>query len=306
MKEQEKLLPPEALKKVRQIEIRTRRLLNNPMTGRYQSVFKGQGINFEEVREYIAGDDIRSIDWNVTARTGLPHIKKFTEERELTLMLLIDISGSGDFGSVRLAKREFMAELGAILAFSAIHNKDKVGLALFTSEVELYIPPGKGRQHILRIIREILYFQPQQKTTDIGNALDFIGRITKERCVTFLLSDFLLAGDFSTQLDVLRPQLQITSRRHDLISMIISDPREYSLPDVGWITLQDAETKEQITLDTSNAAVREEFSLQALQRKKLLLKTLRAAGADILDLATDADWLPPLVQFFNSRQRRRA
>ncbi len=305
MKEHNKLLSSEALKKVRQIEIRTKRLLDSTLAGRYQSVFKGQGINFEEVREYIAGDDIRTIDWNVTARTGMPHIKKFTEERELSLMLLIDISASGDFGSVHLAKREFMAELGAILAFSAIHNKDKVGLALFTDDVELYIPPGKGRRHILRIIREILYFQPQGKTTNIQNALDFIGRITKERCVTFLLSDFLLPDDFAIHLAALRPQLQITSRRHDLISLVISDPREYTLPDVGWITLEDAETGEQTELDTSNIEVRKKFAAQAMERKKLLLKTLRAAGSDTLDLATDTNWLPPLVQFFKNRQRRR-
>ncbi len=304
MEKQNKLLSAEAMEKVRQIEIRTRHLLNNTLSGRYQSVFKGQGMNFEEVREYIPGDDIRTIDWNVTARTAAPHIKKFTEERELTLMLLIDISGSGDFGSTALSKREFMAEIGAMLAFSAIYNKDKVGLTLFTDSVELYIPPGKSRHHILRIIREILYFQPQQKNTDIKNALNFINSVSKQKCVAFLISDFLLPGDFYRQLEKLRPQLQTTSRRHDLVSFVVSDPREYELPDVGWITLQDAESGEQLVLDTSNVKVRNEFSQQAFTRKKTLLKTLHATGSDALDLSTDSNWLPPLLQFFNNRQRR--
>ncbi len=304
MENEKKQLSTEAMEKVRQIEIRTRHLLNNTVTGRYRSVFRGQGMNFEEVREYTPGDDIRTIDWNVTARTGSPHIKKFTEERELTLMLLIDISGSGDFGSTTVAKREFMAELGAMLAFSAIHNSDKVGLALFTDSVELYIPPAKGRRHSLRIIREILHFQPQQKGTDIKNVLQFINGVTKQRAVTFLISDFLLPGNFELQLEALRPQLQIVSRYHDLISFVVSDPREQTLPDVGWITLEDTESEKQVVLNTASAEIRQEFTQQAVARKKLLHTTLRAAGSDALDLATDTDWLPPLLQFFNIRRGR--
>lgn len=304
MKKQGTLLPPDIIQKVRQIEVRTKHLLNDSLTGSYQSVFKGRGMNFEEVREYIPGDDIRTIDWNVTARTGVPHIKKFTEERELTLMLMIDISHSGDFGSTTVSKREFMAEIGAVLALSATHNKDNVGLVLFTDSIELYIPPRGGRHHILRIIREILYFQPQGNSTDIQNVLDFTNKVMKRKCVAFLLSDFCLPGDFPQEVKNLKPKLQLTGRRHDLISLIISDPREYSLPDIGWVTLEDAESGEQVELDTSDPEVRNHFAQQAVERKRFLIRTLRAAGADPLDLVTNQDYLKPLVQFFRRRQRR--
>ncbi len=219
-------LTKEILKKVRQVEVRTSRLVNDSLAGNYQSVFKGSGMNFDEVREYVPGDDIRSIDWNVTARTGIPHIKKFTEERELTIMLMIDISGSGDFGSTDSSKREMMAELGSVLAFSAVKNNDKVGLVLFTDFVELYIPPQKGKTHILRIIREILFFQPQGKDTNLKLPLDFVNRVIKRKCINFLISDFCLPGNFQESLNDLQPKLQISNRRHDLIAVIVSDPRE--------------------------------------------------------------------------------
>ncbi len=299
-------LTREILKKVRQIEVRTRRLVNDSLAGSYQSVFKGRGMNFDEVREYVPGDDIRAIDWNVTARTGIPHIKKFTEERELTIMLMIDISGSGDFGSAAGSKRELMAEIGSVLAFSAVRNNDKVGLVLFTDFVELYIPPKKGRGHILRIIREILYFQPQGRKTDLKVALDFTNRVIKRKCVAFLISDFCLPGNFDHALAELRPKLSVSNRRHDLIGVIVSDPREFELPDVGWLTLEDAESGEQVELNTGDAAVRSQYREMAGDRQKALQKALRAAGIDLLDLLTDTPYLPALLGFFNTRKGRTA
>jgi len=299
-------LTKEILKKVRQVEVRTSRLVNDSLAGNYQSVFKGSGMNFDEVREYVPGDDIRSIDWNVTARTGIPHIKKFTEERELTIMLMIDISGSGDFGSTDSSKREMMAELGSVLAFSAVKNNDKVGLVLFTDFVELYIPPQKGKTHILRIIREILFFQPQGKNTNLKLPLDFVNRVIKRKCVNFLISDFCLPGNFQESLNDLQPKLQISNRRHDLIAVIVSDPREFDLPDVGWLTLEDAETGEQVDLNTSDPAIRDQYSDLAGIRHKSLQKTIRSAGIDILDLSTDAPYLPPLLNFFGARKGRNA
>ncbi|MDR3630315.1 MAG: DUF58 domain-containing protein [Desulfocapsaceae bacterium] len=294
----------EILKKVRQVEVRTRRLVNDSLAGDYHSVFKGSGMNFDEVREYVAGDEIRAIDWNVTARTGIPHIKKFTEERELTILLLIDISGSGQFGSTSSSKREMMAELGAVLAFSAIRNNDKVGLILFTDFIELSIPPQKGRSHILRVIREILYFKPQGKKTDLNVPLDFAGRVCKRRSVVFLISDFCLPGDFQAGLDQLQPKLRTGNRRHDLIGIIVSDPREHALPDVGWLTIEDAENGRQVELNTSDPAIRARYAETAAQRQKNLLKTTRAAGVDVLNLSTGEPYIPALTGFFGARRRR--
>ncbi len=299
-------LTKEILKKVRQVEVRTSRLVNDSLAGSYQSVFKGRGMNFDEVREYYPGDDIRSIDWNVTARTGLPHIKKFTEEREMTIMLMIDVSGSGDFGSATSSKRELMAEVGSVLAFSAVKNNDKVGLVLFTDFVELYIPPKKGRSHILRIIREILFFQPQGKNTDLKLPLDFVNRVIKRKCVAFLISDFCLPGNYDATLHDLQPKLRISNRRHDLIAVIVSDSREFELPDVGWLTLEDAESGEQVELNTSDPDIRSQYSQLARERQKLLQKTIRATGIDILDLMTDAPYIPPLLKFFGARKGRAA
>jgi uncharacterized protein (DUF58 family) len=294
----------EILKKVRQVEVRTNRLVNDTLAGNYHSVFKGRGMNFDEVREYVPGDDIRTIDWNVTARTGVPHIKKFTEERELTIMLLIDISGSGDFGSGPGSKRELMAELGSILAFSARRNNDRVGLILFSNFVELYIPPKKGRSHILRVIREILFFQPRERQTDLLTPLDFINQVAKRSCVTFLISDFCLPGDFDQTLTRLQPKLTITNRRHDLIAIIVSDPREHELPDVGRLTLEDAESGAQVEINTSDPAVRRGYAELAAGRRATLLRALRTAGLDLLDLSTDQPYLPALLNFFKARQRR--
>lgn len=298
------MIPKEILKKVRQIEVRTNRLVNDSLAGSYHSVFKGRGMNFDEVREYVPGDDVRSIDWNVTARTGIPHIKKFVEEREMTLMLMIDISGSGDFGSGECSKREMMAELGSVLAFSAVKNNDKVGLILFSDFVELYIPPQKGRSHILRVIREILFFTPQHRLTDLKVPLDFINQVLKRKSVAFLISDFCMAGDYDQQLADVATKLQISNRRHDLISLVISDPRETELPDIGWITLEDAETGEQVELNTSDASIRNGYRELAEARSKQLHKTLRGAGIDTLDLSTATPYIKPLLGFFGSRRRR--
>ncbi len=298
------ILSKDILKKVRQIEVQTSRLVNDSLAGSYHSVFKGRGMNFDEVREYVPGDDIRSIDWNVTARTGIPHIKKFVEERELTIMLMIDISGSGEFGSSLSSKREMMAELGSILAFSAVRNNDKVGLVLFSDFVELYIPPQKGRSHILRVIREILFFTPQRRQTDLKIPLDFVNRICKRKTVTFLISDFCLPGDFDTNLMELKPKLQITNRRHDLITMVVTDPREQELPDVGWLTLEDGESGEQVELNTSDPKTRKAYKEMALGRQKNLHHVIRSAGVDLLNLTTGDPYLPALLGFFGARSRR--
>ncbi len=299
-------LTREILKKVRQIEVRTKRLVNDSLAGSYHSVFKGRGMNFDEVREYVAGDDIRAIDWNVTARTGTPHIKKFTEERELTIMLMIDISGSGDFGSAIGSKRELMAEVGSVLAFSAVRNNDKVGLVLFTDFVELYIPPKKGRSHILRIIREILYYEPRGRKTDLQVVMDFTNRVVKRKCVAFLISDFCLPGTYETALAELRPKLRVCNRRHDLIGLIVSDSREFELPDVGWLTLEDAESGEQVELNTGDPEMRRRYSEMAKERRKILEKALRSTGIDMLDLQTGKQYLPVLLSFFKERQGRAA
>jgi len=300
----EQQLTKKILKKVRQIEVRTRHLVDDTLAGSYHSVFKGRGMNFDEVREYVPGDSIRTIDWNVTARTGVPHVKKFTEERELTILLVIDVSNSGLFGSGEETKREMMAELGSVLAFSAVRNNDKVGLVLFSDFVELYIPPKKGRSHILRVIREILFFRPRGRGTDIGQALDFVNRVSKRKCVTFLVSDFCLPGDFTQSMEALQPKLRLTGRRHDLIGVVVTDPRERELPDVGRITLEDAETGEQILLNTSDDWTRKAYANLAADQHKRLRITMRKSGIDLLELSTDSSYIAPLIGFFRSRSRR--
>ncbi len=295
----------EILEKVRRVEIKTNRLVDDTLSGHYHSVFKGRGMDFDEVREYVPGDDVRTIDWNVTARTGHTFVKKFTEERELTIMLLIDVSASGEFGSSDQSKREVMAELGSVLAFSAVKNNDKVGLILFTDDAELYIPPAKGRSHILRVIREILFFQPTGKNTDLVAALDFTNQVIKRRAVTFLISDFCFPGDFNDALKGFRPKLQITNKRHDVVAVSVNDPRERELPDIGLLTIEDAETGEQVELDTTRADIREGFSQLAGERREELRRTIQSSGVDFLELSTDKPYLPVLLNFFSSRERRR-
>ena len=290
--------PKEILKNIRRLELRTRRLVNAGFAGQYHSVFKGRGMNFEEVREYASGDEIRSIDWNVTARMNAPYVKKFTEERELTVMLVVDVSASGTFGSVELSKRELAAEVASILAFSAINNNDKVGLLLFSDEVELFIPPKKGRLHTLRLIREMLYFEPKGRGTNMAGALDYLNRVINRRAVLFLISDFI-APDFSKALTV-------SSRRHDVVAMPVRDPGESGLADVGIITLEDAETGQQIDINTGSKSVRRGLADLEEVRRKSLERLFRSRRIDIVPLSTTEDYLLPLRAFFEQRERRLA
>lgn len=290
--------PKEILKKIRRIELRTRRLVNSSFAGQYHSVFKGRGMNFEEVREYSPGDEIRSIDWNVTARMNAPFVKKYTEERELTVMLMVDVSASGNFGSVDLSKREMAAEVAAILAFSAINNSDKVGLLLFSDTVELFIPPKKGRLHTLRLIREMLYFEPKGRGTNITAALDYLNKVINRRAVMFLISDFM-APDYTKPLTA-------ASRRHDVVAMPIVDPGEEQLPDVGLITFEDAETGEQIEINTSSRSLRTAYAAAEASRRKELDRLFGMRGIDVVPLATNEDYLLPLRAFFEKRERRLA
>ena len=288
------------LKKIQRLELKTRGLVAATFSGQYRSVFKGRGMNFEEVREYQPGDEVRSIDWNVTAKYsevhGAAYVKKFTEERELTVMLVVDVSASGDFGSVHLSKRELAAEVACLFAFSAIRNNDKVGLILFSDHVELFIPPKKGRVHTLRLIREILYFEPKGRGTQPAEALDYLNQVLHRRSVVFLISDFQ-APDFSRE-------LAVTSRRHDLIAIPIVDPREEDLPDVGRLTLEDAETGEQIEINTSDRATRLGYLKAVDQRTAERLRDFRRKRIDAISLKTDQDYLPALRTFFRTRERR--
>ncbi|MHA3773263.1 DUF58 domain-containing protein [Verrucomicrobiota bacterium sgz303538] len=290
------------LKKIRRLELKTRGMVETAFAGQYRSVFKGRGMNFEEVREYQPGDEVRAIEWNVTARLGEvrgeAYVKKFTEERELTVMLVVDVSASGDFGSVNLSKRELAAEIACLLAFSAIRNNDKVGLVLFSDHVELFIAPKKGRAHTLRLIREILFFEPKGKGTDPGDALRYMNRIVHRRSVVFMLSDFQ-APDFSKELSV-------TSQRHDLIAVRIVDPREEDLPDLGRVTLEDAETGEQIEINTSSRSVRAAYLREVEARTARLDREFRKRRVDSIPLRTDQDYVPALRTFFRNRERRMA
>ncbi len=288
----------EILKKIRVLEIKTKGLVETAFAGDYHSVFKGRGMNFEDVREYQPGDEIRAIDWNVTARLGTAFVKKFTEERELTVMLVVDVSASGNFGSVAQSKRELAAEVACLLAFSAIRNNDKVGLVLFSDQVELFIPPKKGRSHTLRLIREILYFEPQGHGTLPSLALDYLNHVVTRRSVVFFISDFQ-AEDFSQA-------LTITSRRHDFVAIRIDDEREESLPDIGLITLEDAETGEQIEINTGDRHIRTRFSEAARAQRAETTHTLRRNNIDTISLRTSDDYLPALRAFFKQRERRMA
>ncbi len=290
------MIPRELVKKIRRIQISTNHAVNDVLAGEYQSVFKGRGMEFEEVREYLPGDEIRTIDWNVTARFGHPYVKRFVEERELTVMLLVDLSPSGRFGSVDQLKNEVAAELCALLAFSAIKNNDKVGLIIFTDRVEKFIPPQKGTEHVLRVIRELLYFKPSEGSTDIGQALAYLGRITTKRTVAFLVSDFLNSG--------FEKPLRVVSKRHDLIAVTITDPREVSLPNIGIVELEDAETGETLLLDTRGETQRKEYEKYALGRTRELEKFFRSADVDQIHIRTDRPYVQPLVKFFRQRERR--
>jgi uncharacterized protein (DUF58 family) len=290
------MIPKEILKKVRRIELSTRKLVNDLFSGEYHSTFKGQGMEFEEVREYTSGDDIRLIDWNVTARTGYPFVKKFKEERELTVTLLVDASSSGRFGTHERYKEDLAAELCALLAFSAIKNNDKVALIIFTDKIEKYIPPQKGKAHVLRLIREVLYFTPEHTETDIGGALEFFSKVTKRKSVVFLISDFL-SGDY------LQP-LRIANRKHDLVAIKITDPREREFGDYGLIELEDAETGETMTVDTASPEFRREFASHSEDQLARLKRSFRLIDLDFIEIATDRSYIVPLIQFFKTRERR--
>ena len=284
------------LKKIRRLELRTRRLVESAFGGQYHSVFKGRGMNFEDVRAYNPGDEVRFIDRNVTARTGDLHVKNFTEERELTVLLVVDVSASGAFGSVNQSKRELAAEVASLLAFSAIGNRDKVGLLLFSDEVELFVPPRKGRSHVLRLVREVLYYEPRGRKTDLAGALEYLNRVVRRRAVVFLLSDFQ-APDFS------RP-LAVTGRRHDLVAVPVVDPLEETLPDVGRLSLEDAESGAILEINTGDRRVRDAFARDAAERRQALAILLRRAGVDTITLRTGDDYLPALRAFFLQRERR--
>lgn len=291
------MIPKELLKKVRQIQIRTSRMVNDLFAGQYHTVFRGRGMEFEEVCPYKIGDDVRLIDWNVSARFGEPYIKKFREERELTVMLVVDVSCSGLFGSGQQYKLDVAAELCAVLAFSAIRSNDKVGLILFTDQVEKYVPPKKGTQHVLRITRELLYHEPVGRGTDIAEALSFLNRVTLRKSVCFLVSDFL-ATDFESPVRVAR-------RRHDLIPVVMTDPREMELPNAGLIQLEDSETGAEMLVDTGSARLRRRFAKQRREAAACREMMFRKMDTDTIDIRTDQPYVDPLVRFFHKRERRR-
>ena len=290
---------------MRQLEIRTRRMVNDSLAGAYHSVFKGRGMDFDEVREYTPGDEVRTIDWNVTARAGRPFVKKFTEERELTIFLLVDISASGNFGSGAASKRDLAAELASVLAFSAIRNSDKVGLLLYTDRVERYLPPKKGRRHVLRVVRDILYHTPEAIGTDTVKALDVANRLLHRRAIVFLISDFETPREPLAVRAELRRAMRRTNRRHDLVAVHVEDPREKELPNVGIIALEDAESGEVIELDTASATVRKRFKELSAERARRLVSDFRSEGIDTLQLQTGAPYMPALQRFFKTRVRRR-
>ncbi len=284
------------LKKVRQIDIVSRKVVNELLGGEYKSVFKGRGMEFDEVREYMHGDEVRTIDWNVTARTGKPFVKRFIEEREQALFFLVDMSASGTFGSTEKTKNEIAAELCGLLAFSAIKNSDKVGLIIFTDEIELFIPAGKGQLHVLHIIREILSFKPKSTGTDIACALDYLGKMVKKKCIAFLISDF--------QDSCIEKALKLAAIHYDLIAITITDPRELELPNAGLVELSDAETGEQILVDTASSIARKKFKTTALARRLETKATLARFNIDQIDVQTDRDYMRDLIRFFQTRDRR--
>jgi uncharacterized protein (DUF58 family) len=315
------MIPREILKKIRQIELRTNRLVSETLAGQYHSVFKGQGMNFDEVREYQPGDEVRSIDWNVTARMNHPFVKKFVEERELTLMLVVDASGSGRFGSHAQSKRELAAEIASVLAFSAIRNNDKVGLILFTDEVEKFIPPRKGRRHVLRVIREVLFFEPRRRGTDLNGALEFLLRVTPHRAIAAVISDFIGSpveakgrrrGKPRPQMLLLESLAQASftmlrqaNRRHDVVAVQIADRYELELPALGRLVLADAETGEVVEINTGDERKRAAFAERQARAQADLARLFRSARIDAIRLRTDQPYAVELGRFFETREKRR-
>ena len=315
------MIPREILKKIRQIELRTNRLVTETLGGQYHSVFKGQGMNFEEVREYQPGDEVRAIDWNVTARMNHPFVKKFVEERELTLMLIVDVSGSGLFGSGTQSKRELAAEVASVLAFSAIRNNDKVGVILFSEEVEKYIPPKKGRRHVLRVIREILFHEPKKRGTNINSAMEFLNRVTSHRAIAVVVSDFIGTPTKPTDAAPVPPStrsflsesliqsafvsLRSTNKRHDVIAIQVVDRYELELPSIGRLVFKDAETGEVVEINTNELKKLKSFSERQSKNQAELMRLLRSANIDAIQLRTDQDYGPALGRFFETREKRR-
>ena len=314
------MIPKEILKKIRQIELRTLRLVNERIAGQYHSVFKGQGMNFDEVREYQPGDEVRSIDWNVTARMNHPFVKKFVEERELTVMLMVDLSGSGLFGSGEQTKRELAAEIASVLAFSAIRNNDKVGLILFTDEVEKFIPPKKGRRHVLRVIREILFYEPRKHGTDLSGALEFLNRVSAHRAIAVLISDFLGQGKPSraqmaghlrmnavlseTLAQTSATALKRTNRKHDVVAVQIVDKYELNLPGLGYIVLKDAETGEVVEVNTGDPRRRQAFAERQVRAQQELKRIFNSARIDTIQLKAGEPYAAALGRFFETREKR--
>ena len=290
------MISKDIVKKIQQIQIHTRRLVNEAFVGEYHSVFKGRGMEFDEVREYQPGDEIRTIDWNVTARMGRPFIKRYVEERELTVMLLVDVSASGNFGSIKHLKNEVATEICAILAFSAIKNNDKVGMIMFTDKIEKFIPPKKGPKHVLRVIRELLCSQPTGKGTNISVALEYLNKITHRRTISFVVSDFI-ANDYAHA-------LRIANKRHDMIAITIVDPREQELPNVGFIDLRDAESGEILLLDTADSLARKEFGALNNRRRQEQSRLFRSMGVDEILINTNRHHVEPIVRFFRMREKR--
>lgn len=291
------MIPKELAKKIRYLEITTSKAVNDVLAGEYQSKFKGRGMEFDEVKEYQPGDDVRAIDWNVTARMGQPFVKRFVEERELSVMFLVDLSASGAFGSTRQIKNETAAELCALLAFSAVKNNDKVGLIVFTDCIEMFIPPAKGSTHVLRLIRELLHFKPRQTQTSIAAGIEYLSRVTHKQNVVFLISDFQGEG-------YERP-LRILAKRHDVIAISVADPREVSLPNVGLIELEDAETGELVLVDTSSLGVRRQYESMGLEERDRLRHMFRSMDVDHVEVFTDRDYLKELIAFFRRRGQKR-
>lgn len=292
------MIPKEVLKDIRRIQITTSRMVSDVFAGQYQSVFKGRGMEFDEVREYLPGDEIRSIDWNVTARMGHPYVKKFVEERELTVMLLLDMSASSYFGSVHQFKMHCAAQICSVLALSAVRNNDKVGFLAFTDSIEKFIPPRKGIRHVLRVVREALYFKARGKKTDIAAALEYLNRVVRRRSVVFVISDFYSAN--------FKKVLSVANKRHDVVAITITDPRELELSNVGMIRLVDPETDESFVVDTSDARVRQEYAQDALRRQKERDSLFASVNVDVINVRTDVPYAASLTRFFRQRERRRS
>ena len=294
--QQEKTISPEMIQKIRDIQIKTNHLVNHMMAGEYVSAFKGRGMEFREVRDYQHGDDIRLIDWNVTARMGRPFIKQFQEEREQTVLLLVDVSSSGQFGSSEKFKNEISAEIASILAFSAVKNNDKVGLIIFSDKIEHFIPPNKGRAHIWNVIRTILNFAPEGRQTDLNQPLKYLLNIQKRKCVVFLISDF--------QADGYEQSLRLARQKHDLIALAITDPRELELPKVGLVHLEDSETKETLLIDTNDSEMIQKFSAAKKKELRDRKKHFRSMGVDTIEIRTDQSLVTPIIEYFKMREKK--